>query len=60
MAIDSSVKVVRRESVDGAWIDKFILEDDRFNMLEFVISLSGPCIEDGEGETTGLPAPSAS
>ena len=60
MAIDSSVKVVRRESVDGDWMDNFILSDDRFHMLGFVISLSGPCIDDGERETTGLRPPSAS
>jgi len=54
MVIDSSVKVVAREPVDGFWMYKFILVDDP-------LRLSGPCIEeDGEGETTGLRPSSAS
>jgi hypothetical protein len=54
MAIDSSVKVVAREPVDGLWMYKFILVDDP-------LRLSGPCIEeDDEGGTTGLRPSSAS
>jgi hypothetical protein len=54
---DSSVKVVCRESVDGPWMDRFILVDDPLHMLR----LSGPCTEgDGSGKTTGLRSSSAS
>jgi hypothetical protein len=55
MAIDSSIKVVGRESVDGLWMDTIILLDDPLHALRFVSGLSGPCIEkDDEGGTTGL------
>jgi hypothetical protein len=62
MAIDS-VKVVRRESVDGSCMYKFILVDDPLQMSRFgfVSGLSGPCIEeDDEGGTTELRPSSSS
>ncbi len=61
MAIDSSIKVVGRESVDGLWMDTFILVDDPLHLPRFVSGHSGPCIEeDDEGRTTGLRPSSAS
>ena len=52
VAIDCSIKVVGRESVDGPWMDKFILP---LHVSWFVSDLSGPWVEEvAEGGTTGL------
>jgi hypothetical protein len=51
---ECSIKAVGRVSVDGPWMDRFILVDDPL-MLRFDNGLSGPCIEkDGEGKGIGL------